>query len=165
MFGFSFEEIFPALGGFIDWCAATWVGVYIHTVTWAFKFIETVHIVAWVALLGATMLVNLRLLGLLRGWSVAQMARSVAIYIYSSLALVLATGTLLFLSDPWKYYRNIAFGPKMLFLAMVVLYQFTLYPRAVRAVAEAPLWARIAALGSLLMWFYIGAAGRAIAVV
>ncbi|HLQ78446.1 MAG TPA: DUF6644 family protein, partial [Terriglobia bacterium] len=114
-------------------------------------------------LLGSTLLVNLRLLGMIRGWSVEQMAHSVSIFIHASLLLVAVTGILMFLSNPFRYYDNLAFGPKILFFAIAALYQLTLYRWVVRSSKGGiPLWARIAGGSSLLLWFAIGATGRAI---
>jgi hypothetical protein len=164
MFFFSLADQFPMLKPFIAWCADTAIGQYIHTVTWAFPFIEAIHVVALVVLLGTTMMVNLNLLGMLRGWKPAQTARNVAVYVNAGLATMVLTGALLFVSDPWRYYGNDAFGPKILFLALAILYQLTVYPRVVRMDARhTRVWGRLAACLSLALWFGIGAAGRAIA--
>jgi hypothetical protein len=165
MIWFSFFKLFPTLRPFIKWCAETWIGTYIHTGTWAFKFIETVHILAWVVLLGTTMIVNFRLLGILQGWSVELMARTLGFHIHASMLLVALTGALMFLSDPFKYYSNDAFGPKMVFFAMAAVYQLTLYRRVVHSTHRGiPAWARVSGGLSLLLWFAVGAMGRAIAI-
>ena len=163
MIWFSLFKLFPGLEPFIRWCDATSIGTYVRQAAWAFKFIETVHILAWVVLLGSTMLVNLRLLGILRGWSVEQVARNVSMFIYIGLLLVAVTGVLMFLSNPQRYFTNIAFGTKMLFFLIAVLYQFTLYRSVVRIdCRKIPKWARLAGVFSLIVWFATGAAGRAI---
>jgi hypothetical protein len=164
MIWFSFAQYLPGLRPFIKWCAATWIGTYIHTVTWAFPLIEAIHIVALVVLLGTTMLVNFALLGITRGWSAAKVAHTVRRCVNLALATVVATGALLFVSDPWRYYTNDAFAPKIVLLGLAILYQFTLYPRVLRIdQAFRPMPGRLAACLSLALWFGIGAAGRAIA--
>ena len=166
MIWFSLFKLFPGMKSFIQWCAATSIGTYVSHAAWAFKFIETVHILAWVVLLGTTMIVNLRLLGILRGWSVEQIAQKVAIFIYTSLSLVAVTGILMFLSNPERYYANIAFGPKLLFFSIAVLYQLTLYRYVVRRTRRGiPMWVRLAGGFSLALWFAVGAFGRAIGAV
>jgi hypothetical protein len=130
--------------------------------TWQFAITETVHLVALAVLLGSVLLVNFRLLGILRGWSSAQMTRTLAPFIGGGLIGMLVTGALLFISEPMKYYNNDAFLPKMLFLTMAILYHFTIYRKA----AAAPmLVSKLAAIVSITLWFSIGAAGRAIAFV
>jgi hypothetical protein len=164
MFWFSFAHLFPSLRPFIKWCANTAIGTYIHSVTWAFPLIEAVHIVALVMLLGTTMLVNFTLLGLVRGWSAARIGHNVRFYVNASLVIVVITGVMLFVSDPWRYYASDAFGPKILMLAIAAVYQFTLYPRVLRidpAYTMTP--GRIAACVSLVLWFGVGATGRAVA--
>ena len=163
MIWFSLFRVFPGLESFIRWCNATSIGTYVRQAAWAFKFIETVHILAWVVLLGSTMIVNLRLLGILRGWSVGQVARNVSLFTNVSLLLVAVTGILMFLSNPQRYFTNIAFGPKMLCFLIAVVYQLTLYRSVVRIDSrKIPMWARLSGGFSLVVWFAIGAAGRAI---
>ena len=91
-----------------------------------------------------------------------QVTRTLTPFIRVGLIAMLLTGALLFVSEPIKYYNNDAFLPKMLFLAMAILYHFTLYPKP----AAAPMQlSKAAALVSIALWFSIGAAGRAIAFV
>src|SRR5258705_11529009 len=112
MIWFSLLKLFPGLESFVQWCASTSIGTYVRQAAWAFKFIETVHILAWVVLLGTTLIVNLRLLGILRGWSVEQLARNVAMFIHISLSLVAVTDILMFLSNSETDSSNIEFVPK-----------------------------------------------------
>ena len=166
MFWFSFSEVLPILRPFIGWCANTAIGTFIHSVTWAFPLVEAIHIVALVVLLGTTMLVNFTLLGIVRGWSPSRVAHNVSWYSNCALVGVIVTGVLLFVSDPWRYYANEAFGLKILMLGLAVLVQFTIYPRVVRIdPAFTRLPGRLVACVSLALWFGIGAAGRAIAFV
>ena len=163
MIWFSLFKLFPGLDSFIRWCDATSVGTYVRQAAWAFKFIETVHILAWVVLLGSTMIVNLRLLGILRGWSIEQVAGNVSMFVHVSLVLVATTGVLMFLSNPERYFTNIAFGTKMLCFLIAVIYQLTLYRSVVRIhTRKIPMWARLSGVFSLVVWFAVGAAGRAI---
>jgi hypothetical protein len=154
---------FPELKPFIDWCYRTWLGTYVREESSAFPLIETIHLVALAVLLGSILMLNLRLIGLFRGWTPAQMARALRAYVAGSLAAILVTGVLLFLSDSTRYYANPAFGPKMVLLAAALLYHYTLYRKASSLRTEAtPAWSKLAAMLSLLLWFGIGAAGRAI---
>jgi hypothetical protein len=164
MFWFSLSHVLPVLQPFIRWCAGTAIGQYIHTVTWAFPLLEAIHIVALVVLLGTTMLVNLTMLGFVRGWSPARIAHNVAWFANSGLVGVILTGALLFVSDPWRYYASEAFGPKILMLSLAILFQFAVYPRVLRIDRAFTPWpGRLAACVSLALWFGVGAAGRAIA--
>jgi hypothetical protein len=155
----SFANTFPASKPFFDWCHATWIGEFMREDTWQFAITETVHLLALAVLLGSILLVNLRLLGILRGWTVVRLARTLAPFITGGLIGMLTTGALLFVSEPIKYFNNDAFLPKMVFLTAAILYHYTVYRKAGAAPA---LLGKAAALVSIALWFSIGVAGRAI---
>jgi len=158
----SFAHNFPGLKPLFQWLSTTRISEFMRADTWQFAITETVHLVALAVLLGSILLVNFQMLGILRGWSSAQMRRTLAPFIGGGLIGMLVTGALLFISEPMKYYNNDAFLPKMVFLAAAILYHFTVYRKA----ATAPmLVSKLAAIVSLALWFSIGAAGRAIAFV
>ena len=154
----SFENLFPSLGAFFRWCSHTPAGAYINGLDWAATFIQTVHLLGLTVVLGSILLVNLRLLGVVGGWSAAQLARTLAPFVTAGLITLLVTGVLLFLSSSMKYFSNGAFGPKMLLLTLAVVFHYTLYRRALMK----PVASKVAACVSLMLWFGVGAAGRAI---
>ena len=158
----SFAHSFPGSKPFFEWCASTSIGEFMRADTWPFAITETVHLVALAVLLGSVLLLNFRLLGILRGWTPVQLTRTLSPFVMGGLIAMLVTGTLLFVSEPMKYYINDAFLPKILFLSMAILYHFTVYRKAATAPAVV---SKMAALVSIVLWFSIGAAGRAIAFV
>jgi hypothetical protein len=145
---------------FYAWCDATWLGQAIRGVTWAFPLIETIHIIALLVLLGGILMVDISLLGGLRRLTPAHIMRQVKPYVNWSLVVILITGVLLFLSEALKAYDNDAFRPKVTLLAMAIIWHYTVHRRAEKS--EIPGSGKIAALGSILLWFGVGAAGRAI---
>lgn len=149
---------------FFRWCDATWLGDAIRGVTWAFPLIETIHILALAVLLGSIFLLNLRLLGVwIHNWTPKQMARVLSPYIWISLVVILVSGVMLFLSEALKAFDNAAFGPKIELLILAMVYHYTIYRKAAATEAEAPpVWAKAAAVLSLVLWFGVGVAGRAI---
>jgi hypothetical protein len=51
----------------------------------------------------------------------------------------------------------------MILLALAVIYQYTLYPKAEHLdVTKVPIWGKLAALVSMALWFGVGVMGRAI---
>jgi hypothetical protein len=154
----------PDLTPFIKWCDATTVGQFVRGNTWAFPLTETIHILALAVLLGAILLLNLRLLNVwIRAWSPGHMARILSPYIWTSLIVILVTGIMLFLSEASKAYGNAAFAPKVVLLVLAMLFHYTVYRKAVyREDERPPLWAKLAACISLVLWFGVGVAGRAI---
>ena len=80
-----------------------------------------------------------------------------------SLAVMLTSGILLFLSEAMKCYGNTCFRIKMLFLFFALLFQFAFYNRIVKNEGtSAPVGGKIAAAVALCLWFGVGLAGRAI---
>lgn len=152
------------LHSFFEWCDASALGLAVRGNTWAFPLIETIHILAITVLLGSILMTDLRMLGIaVRGIPVARLQRQLSKGIDISLVIVLVTGILLFLSEAVKLDDNIAFRPKMILLATAILFHYTLHNRATASDAPAgPAWGKFAALVSILLWFGVGAAGRAI---
>jgi hypothetical protein len=68
---------------------------------------------------------------------------------------------MLFASEGAKLYDNSAFSPKMLALAAALIFHYTVHKKAVSTEVP-PAWGPIAGIFSLGLWFFTGAAGRAI---
>jgi hypothetical protein len=148
---------------FFQWCDTTLIGEYIRSKTWVFPVIETIHILAMTVLYGAIILVDLRLMNIgLRKQPVSLLARSLNPYVQSGIALMLLTGTLLFLSEAMKAYSNDGFHFKMFFLGSALIFQYTLWPIVTKKerVSLGLGWAT--AILSLALWFGVGVGGRAI---
>ncbi len=76
---------------------------------------------------------------------------------------MLATGMLLFTSEALKCYGNESFRAKMVLLFFALAFRFTVYRRVLRAEnGLLPRWAKVIAGISLVLWFSVGLAGRAI---
>jgi hypothetical protein len=150
---------------FFQWCDSTWIGVTIRESKYLFPIIETVHLLGLTLLLGTTIVISLRLLGLgMRRQSVAQMAEDLAPWTIASLIVMLSTGVLLFLSEALKCYDSPPFRLKMALLLAAILYQFTIYRRFTQSskTASMRIWPGVIAVISLGLWFGVGLMGRAI---
>lgn len=152
---------------FFEWCDNTAIGVWIRSTTWAFPVIETFHIFALTLLYGTVLIVDLRLLGMgMRRQPVALLAGHLSSWMNGSLALMLVTGILLFLSEALRCYGNDGFMFKMLCLAAALVVHFTAFRRAT---ADPPLMSlrsrQLVALVSMTLWLAVGVGGRAIAFV
>jgi hypothetical protein len=114
-------------------------------------------------LLGSLFLIDLRLLGIaVRRWSPAQVLEQVHSLINWSVVVILITGVILFVAEPRKLFDNAAFGPKMIFLALAIVFQYTLYPQVRSMQTHIPIWGRLMALVSVCLWFSVAVCGRAI---
>jgi Family of unknown function (DUF6644) len=148
---------------FFQWCYATAIGETIRDSTWLFPLIEAFHLLGLGVTAGAVLIVNLRLLGWgLSKQPVAQLAADVQPWLLASLALMVVTGSLLFLSEAIKCYYSFPFWVKMTSLVLAILFTFTFQRRLTRTSApvDRPQAARLTAIISLLLWFGVAWGGR-----
>jgi hypothetical protein len=147
------------------WFDGSAIGAWVRDSRWIFPAIEAVHIVALALLFGAIVVLNLRLLGLtLKDKPVAQLARELSPWVLVSLIIILASGVLLFSSEALKAYGSVPFQIKMLFLFAAMIFHYTLYGRLTRSsdAAISPVWGKLAAIVSILLWLGVGLGGRGI---
>jgi hypothetical protein len=130
----------------------------------AFPIIENFHLFALTVLLGSLVVLALRQFGLVyKTQPISEVANALRPWNRWSLAVMLTSGVLLFLSEAMKCYGNTSFRVKMYFLFAALLFQFTMYNRTVkREGSTAPLSGKIAAGVALCLWFGVGLAGRGI---
>jgi len=147
----------------VDWIASSSLSHTISQSTWMFAVIESIHLLALSVIGGAVLIVDLRLLGLgLRSQSVAQVARDAQPWFVGSLIVMLVTGVMLFSSEPIKCYYSTPFWVKMSSLLLAMIFAFTVR-RKVALAGEGrvrPVWLKVVAVVSLVLWFGVGAGGR-----
>jgi hypothetical protein len=134
--------------------------------TWLFPTIETVHVLALVTVVGYTLLIDLRLVGLAnRHRRVTDLTRQCLPVIWSAFAVAAVAGSLMFSSKAVTYFGNPPFRLKMACLVLAGLnmawFHLTTY-RRVDAWDEGvpPTAARVAGAVSLMLWTVIVGAGR-----
>jgi len=125
--------------------------------------LQVVHVLGFIALLAALVLISLRLLNLVfRNQPMNEVTRDANRFFFIGLVLTVVSGTLMFVATPKLYYYKFAFELKMvLFIAAIVL-QFALFRRIAGREAPHPVLARTTVGVSLALWFGIGLAGRMI---
>jgi len=150
---------------FCRWCNNSFFGHGIRNSVWLFPFVEIFHLIGLGVLGGTILVLNLRLLGIgFRGERTSDLAKEVRPWTLGSLAVMLASGFLLFSTEAVKMYGNWAFRWKMVFLLSAILFTFTIHRKVVTAEESriAPVWRISVALVSLLLWSGVGLGGRAI---
>jgi hypothetical protein len=148
---------------FFTWCESLAIGQAMRDSRWLFPVVESLHLLGLSVLGGAVLAVNLSLLGLGLGRkSTAQIWRAVGPWLAGSVAIMLASGFLLFLSEAVKLYYHEAFWVKMGSLLLSLIFTTTVQRRAALADPEraSRLQSGLVALVSLLLWFLVGAGGR-----
>jgi hypothetical protein len=131
-----------------------------------FPWIETIHVLAIVLVVGSISIVDLRLLGWAsRDRQVNQLLREVLPLTWGAFAVAAIAGGLLFSSKAVDYAHNFFFQGKMILLAlagvnMAVFHAFGGRDIARWSKAETPVTAKIAAGTSLMLWIAVVAFGR-----
>jgi hypothetical protein len=150
--------------GFFFWCQHTGFGAWVQKQQWVFAVLETVHILAFSILLGTTISVDLRLLDFgLRRQSVHRIAHELDPWTWVSLSVTMITGVLLFMSEAVRLSISPSFFYKMLLFTFAIVLHFTIHRKATSPGASDGAWfGKVAACLSLMSWFGVALAGRAI---
>jgi uncharacterized membrane protein YhdT len=141
----------------------SWIGQSIQSSVWLFPVIESIHLVGLGVIAGSVLIVDMRLLGIgLRSQSVEEVAENARPWMIGSLALMFASGILLFLSEATKCYYSFPFWFKMSSLALAIVFTFTLKSRIIRQKLDQryPLLGKATAIVSLGLWFGVAWGGR-----
>ncbi len=133
---------------------------------WAFAVTETVHMWALAVLLGAVMVLYLRMAGLaMLHQPVYQVARQFGRWTMAGLAVMILTGGLLFMSEALKCFESPPFRIKMAILFPAIILHFTIYRKMKRG-DESPLFSpvpgKFTAAVAAALWLGVGIAGRLI---
>ena len=131
--------------------------------TWAFALLEVIHLLGLTLLLGTLSVLDLRLLGAgLRDQSISQIASDTSPFTIIGLVTVASSGIILAVSEANRLYDSGPFRIKMILFVLALIFTFTFHRRLNTREPS-----RGAALRggiiSLILWFGVGFAGRAIA--
>lgn len=139
--------------------------IFIRDSQYGMPIVQSVHLVGLTLLLAVVLVLNLRLAGALKAWSLDWLARELRPWMFGGLAVVVLSGLLIFVGTPEKYLASNPFRVKMAALLLAMLFQYVMLRRFAAsdsAPRSRPLRLIVAAL-SLTLWFTVGWAGRAIA--
>jgi hypothetical protein len=155
-----------SLLAFCHWVAKTHIGIAMRDSSWDFAVVEIFHLLALAIFGGAVLLVDLRLLDLaFKDLPRRQIAREFLPFTVGGVVAMVVSGYLMFANGPVRYYFNPAFRLKIALFLLATVVHFALqiwtaYRSSEKSVST--LWSRGASVASLLLWFAIGLAGRAI---
>jgi hypothetical protein len=153
----------------LGWLQATAVATTISENEILFPWIESIHVLAIVLVVGTISIVDLRLLGVAsRDRAVSRLMVDVLPYTWGAFAVAAITGSLMFSSDAVHYAHNFYFRGKLLLLALAGLNMAVFHLVGIGDVGRwgaggpTPIAARVAAAISLLVWIAVVAFGREI---
>jgi hypothetical protein len=149
----------------LAWIEGTRLGVATRDLPWLFPTFETLHFIGLCTLLGAMLIVDLRLLGRFRDVAPASVLKFSHVAA-AGLAINLISGIGFFTADPFNYWSNPAFQIKVLLLmfAFANIAWFELGARrqilALPVGEDTPIAAKVVGAVSLALWFTILVLGR-----
>ncbi len=150
----------------VDWLTATQLSAYINAHLWVWPACETLHFVGLALLIGNVGVLDLRLLGVEKGIAFQPLNRFVRWAVLGFL-INLVTGITFFVGNPGQYVHNIAFGYKLVFLALAGLNVLIFYASGLARTVDglgpgddAPVSAKVIAAASLFLWVGVMYLGR-----
>ncbi|HTR37336.1 MAG TPA: hypothetical protein VMH80_15630 [Bryobacteraceae bacterium] len=131
------------------------VGAFVTDTPWMWPTCETLHFVGLSLLLGVVLLVDLRVLGVVRGVSFQSLHRLLP-WAAIGFGVNIGTGMLFFVGIPGQYIHNTAFywkiGLAMLAALNAVYFTILDEPWSLGPKEDAPLTAKIAAASAMALW-------------
>jgi hypothetical protein len=152
---------------FLRWLQATSIATLISENEVLFPWIESVHVLAIVLVVGTISIVDLRLLGVASlDRPVSRLMRDLLPYTWGAFAVAVTTGSMLFSSNAMVYGHNFFFLGKMLLLAVAGINMAIFHIVIGRDIERwstqrrPPMLARAAGAASLSLWIAVVAFGR-----
>lgn len=147
------------------WMESTWINGVVLGYAWSWPILESVHFIALCFLIGALLVMDLRLIGFQNVIPLKAVHSLMPVAIVS-FCFSLLTGLAFLFGDPMLYFINPAFWTKMAFVVLAGL-NFLLYYTKVEPVlvsvgpgAPTPPLAKAVGIASLVFWFGVLSYGR-----
>lgn len=141
----------------------TGLGSVVRQSLWLFPVIEAVHLLGLCLLGGALLVVDLRLFGWgLKKQGIVELARYARWWMIGGVALMVATGVPLFLSEAVKCYYNTSFWVKMVTFPIALGFTFGVRELVIIRSESLETSFKTYLMGgaSMALWFTVAAAGR-----
>jgi hypothetical protein len=157
---------------FSDWLASTALSQTFADLGWFVPTVQTIHILSIAVVVITLAMLDVRLLvgkGTGKGATLSELAQSYLPWVWKALWVLLATGTLLTITEPGRELMNLTFRLKMLMVAILVILTLVFQGPLRREpgywdATEIRRWLGSAlGLVSLLLCVFIVVAGRLIA--
>jgi hypothetical protein len=148
-----------------DWMQTTWVHHVVLDYAWSWPTLETLHFIGLSGLIGALLVMDLRLIGFQRVIPL-RAVHALAPVAIVSFAINMITGLGFVIAVPRMYTGNWSFWAKMICIALAglnfALYYTAIEPKLLKAgpAAPTPFSAKAAGVTSLVFWFGALSFGR-----
>ncbi len=165
------ESAWPDLAaGLATWAAgleASAVGEWMRGSDWAYPVVNLLHLLGLVLLVGAMLLLDLRLLGARRLFPLAEVSATLTPFAVAGLLVLLPTGVLLFSADASPLLANPIMQVKLLLILLgivnALLFRRLWRHRLADWDWQPPTAGRLQAVASLACWVAVASLGRLIA--
>ncbi len=137
------------------------LAVALRESVWAFPLLEIVHIAAIAAMVGSVLMIEMRVFGLRKALPLVELGKLGTGIAIVAFAVIVASGSLLFLTDPVSYIANPAFAIKLGLIAVATTNMAAFHARG--SLTRPDAIAKAQAALSLLLWLGVIGAGRMIA--
>lgn len=159
----------PIVKTFCEWVAAFPSSIALRESQYAYPGIETLHVVSLGLFLGLIIMMDVRLAGI-GNWRTpfTQMQGRLFPWQMAGFAVQVVTGSLLFYSDPMRFYGNIFWWLKVALMALAAVNALAFHMTTYHSVAAwddamPPFRARLSGFLSLAFWAGVVISGRLIA--
>jgi uncharacterized membrane protein len=146
------------------WVAALPIGPSLRAFSRLVPWLQVVHILANGVILGAVVMIDMRVWGVSRSQATIAMARRFQVWIWGALAMLTVSGFLLIFYSPRRALTDLAFQVKMwsMVIAIVVTVAFLFALRSDGKPTEAGASRLAGLLGTLTLalWVFVTLAGR-----
>jgi hypothetical protein len=155
------EPLYPAF----RWVFESRVGSVVRDSTWAFAYLEVFHLLGITMLLGSVVALGMRLANIaMKSLPVAEVAKEIRPFMIIGLAVALLSGILMFAAEAEKLFLSGPFEWKIGAFALANIFQFTAVSwLAHRREGSSLALGKLAALLSVVLWYFVAWQGRAIA--
>lgn len=143
------------------------LNLWIQKTFWLWPVLEIIHFTGLSLLLGGLIVIDLRLAGLFKGFSLSATHKLLPV-VMLGFTLNLITGILFFYGDPLRYAVNIGFQIKMILVLLAginaLLYYWKINPviEQWESSGATPIMAKLVAYSSLALWTGVLLCGRLI---
>jgi hypothetical protein len=139
------------------------MGIWVIERTWVWPAAETLHFIGMWMLFGIVLLVNLRMLGLMKAIPYAALHRLLP-WAVLSFAMNVVTGMTFFIAAPFQYTQNISFHAKvvLMVIAGATAIYYTIFDDvwSLEAESDAPFSAKVVAVSTTVLWLGVIYFGR-----
>jgi hypothetical protein len=155
---------------FLEWLGNTPWSVALLESLYVWALVESTHVLTLALFVGTAVMMDLRLVGLaFRDVPISAFLGRMLPWTRLGFAVMVLTGLMLFYSAPLRYYHNLFFRIKAIFLVLAGLNIWWFHSRTHRRIAEwdrsaiPPRAVRLAGAVSLVAWCTVVVSGRLVA--